>query len=417
MKTAERCGIAVVLILLVCTSVFAIGQQLQVVSADATEASSAPPRVSTVAPANPALLHTQFIGSYASDGRFLDPAQAQQLDTPARIREDAGMAELPPSVQLRCAERVVDDFIPPAHGVNRVTARGLIANMRDSAARFAYGGWQKVLQSPTHITTDSQQRLIVSDPANAAVHVLGEKDSFRIQGGGEQRRLQRPNGIAVDADDNIYVTDAVTSLVLVYDKQGHFLREIGKYRDENLFANPTAIVVDQGEQRLYVLDSPMNEVVVLDFTGRVVRRIGGPRHASGVRFDMPTEVAVRDNTIVVLDTYNSRLQVLDTQGHLRNVFKFRNVTSLRLEQIGLALDSAGNIYVTDFASPNIIVFQADGRRVGSLHGSAPAALQIGTLSGLWIDSASRIYIADATKARVHVFQSTSPQLLTKAAQQ
>jgi DNA-binding beta-propeller fold protein YncE len=417
MKTvAGRCGIALFLILLVCLSPSALAQQLQVVSIDTSAASSAPSRMSTLPVPNSAVLHAEFVGSYGSDGRFLNPAQAHELDTPARIREDAALAELPPSVQLRCVERVVDDLIPPAHTTKRVTARSLFGNIRDSAAHFAYGGWQKVLQSPTHVTTDSQQRLIVSDPANAAVHVFSEKDSFRIQGGGESRRLQHPIGIGVDADDNIYVADAVSSLILVYDRQGHFLRELGKFRDENLFANPTAIAIDQTEQRLYVLDSPMNELVVLDLTGRVVRRIGGPRHTGGVRFDMPTELAVRDNTIVVLDACNSRLQVLDIQGHLRNAFKFRNITNLRLPQIGLALDSAGNIYVTDFASPNVMVFHPDGRQLGFLHSSAPVGLQMGYFSGLWVDATGRIYVADLTKARVHVFQSASSRLLTRASQ-
>jgi DNA-binding beta-propeller fold protein YncE len=412
---AGRCSIALVLIVLVYLSALGFGQQLQVVSI-AADSSSAPVAASTLPAPSPALLHAEFVGSYASDGRFFNTAQARVLDTPAHIREEAALAELPPSVQVRCAERVVDDFIPPAHATRRLAAHSLFGNLRDSAARFAYAGWQKVLLSPTHVTTDSQHRLIVSDPASAAVHVFSQTDSFRIQGGDEHRHLQHPIGIAVDADDNIYVADAVRALILVYDKQGRFLRELGKYRDENLFATPTAIAIDRTEQRLYVLDSPMNEVVVLDLEGRVVHRIGGPRHVGGVRFDMPTQVAVRDNTIVVLDTYNSRLQVLDRQGRLRNHFTFRNLTDLRLQQIGLALDSAGNIYVTDFASANVIVFQADGRLLGSVHGSAPAGLKMGYLSALWIDAADHIYIADLAKARVHVFQPASSQLLTQASQ-
>jgi len=90
-----------------------------------------------------------------------------------------------------------------------------------------------------------QQRLIISDPAGKALHVLDpkRKASFRIVAD-RGRCLGEPMGVAVDAADNIYIADAARGLVVVFDHNGSFLRYIGNYHGEPQYARPTGIAID-----------------------------------------------------------------------------------------------------------------------------------------------------------------------------
>jgi sugar lactone lactonase YvrE len=101
--------------------------------------------------------------------------------------------------------------------VKPISGPSRLAAFRDDIITFAYGH-EKYLIAPQHLTTDSKGRVIVSDPAAAAVHVFDGRASFRIAGG-PRRRLQAPNGIAVDSRDNIYVADSQRGLIDVYVPQ------------------------------------------------------------------------------------------------------------------------------------------------------------------------------------------------------
>src|SRR6185369_5158166 len=85
------------------------------------------------------------------------------------------------------------------------------------------------MSRPGRVITDSETRILITDPAAHAIHVfdVGAGRYFRIQGG-ENRRIQAPWGIAVDGAHNIYVTDTELGMILVYDRNGRFRRYIGK---------------------------------------------------------------------------------------------------------------------------------------------------------------------------------------------
>jgi DNA-binding beta-propeller fold protein YncE len=318
-------------------------------------------------------------------------------------------------VDLHPLEYVVEDFESPAHAVKVMHGHSVFTNLRDGLITFAYGR-ENSLQSPTHVATDSKQRLIVSDPDRQAVHVLDitNKSSFRIAGG-PKRRLQAPGGIAIDADDNIYVADEQRGVVLVYDPQGRFLRYLGTYRGESMFQSPSGIAIDRDARVLYVLDSPANELLMISLQGRLLKRIGGRYpEKSSARFEYPTEIALRDHQLAILDLYGSRIQILDLQGNHLNEFNVRTLHGLPvISEIGLALDSAGNIYISNLDGSDVQVFGQDGRRIGAFGKPGFATEEFRVPSGLWIDSEDRMFVADTRNSRVQVFRvaetSQAPQ--------
>jgi sugar lactone lactonase YvrE len=356
-------------------------------------AASVSPTKPTAAPLIPT-----YVGSYCADGRFRRASEVPYWNTLQPQRE------VPPSIDRAPVEGVVDDDrSTPGHVVKRLHPHSRIGSLRDQLVTFIYGR-QRVLVAPTHLVTDSHQRLIITDPRQAAVHVLDGERSFRIQGGPD-RRFQIPNGVAVDAQDNIYVTQKGSPYILVYDAHGRYLRDLGALHEEPLFQEPTSIAIDPKAERLYVLDSPMNELVVLDLAGNFLKRIGGTRsNVPGLKFDFPTEIVVRDNMIAVLDRFATRLQLLDREGKLQKAFDTRLIArNPRHEEIGLAMDSAGNVYVSRQGVSGVTIYDRDGHVTGSLQRTTPVASNANP-SVMWVDPADRVYVTDADSGSIHVYE-------------
>lgn len=219
----------------------------------------------------------KYVGSYSADGKFRALSKLDRLlGRAARGMPGAATTQVPPLIQLGSNERQVQDFEAPGHAVDVVKGHSTLAEARDGLIRLVYGR-ENVLRAPRHVTTDSRQRLIISDPAVPAIHVLDIKGKrpFRIVGG-PGRRLRLPSGTAVDAEDNIYVADSERGIVFVYGPDGSFLRDIGNLGGgEGFFHYPTSIAIDRKAGHLYVLDSP--RLFMLDLQGKFLMRIGRSR--------------------------------------------------------------------------------------------------------------------------------------------
>ncbi len=318
------------------------------------------------------------------------------------LGEDAARQTEAPWWMTLPARRVVEDFEPPAHATKIVHPTSNLASIRDTVVTFAYGP-ARVMRAPHQVTTDSMLRLIISDPDLQAVHVFDPqgKTSFSILGG-QGRRLQLPAGVAVDAEDNIYIADSERGMVLVYNQHGQFVRYIGKFHGENIYERPTGIAIDRNAGRLYLADTPRNLVFILDLQGNVLKHVGKDRNGNGSgEFVSPTQIAVSDHGIVILDSGRSRIQILDFDGN--RIGCFRVVTGVGRDN-GLAVDRDGNIYISYVARSIIGIYKPDGTPMGTFGQSGSRIGEFLAPGELWVDTSNRIYVADLVNARVQVFQ-------------
>ena len=360
----------------------------------------------------------EYLGAYSSDGKFrtttrIDRDSIRGRDGPAGLAPSwSRPREVPDFINLHPRERVEENYDPPDHAVKAIKGQSLLASLRDNIVTFVYGR-EKILLAPHHITVDSRGRMLIVDPEIRAVHVIGNDDSFRIAGG-PRRRLRLPNGIAVDAADNIYVADSERGLVLVYAPDGKFLRYIGKRGNESLFHYPTAIAIDRDSGRLFLLDTPRHLLFVLDLEGNVLKRIGRPRpHAIGrvsgesilMDFDNPTEIAIGNSELVVVDSANSRIHVLDLQGNPLGQFRIPAVPGPPgFDETGLGVDLTGNIYVSSIRDSHVRIYDRDGSPLGFFGRTGVEAGAFNSPGSLWVDEKNRLYVADMNNSRVQVFQ-------------
>ncbi len=268
------------------------------------------------------------------------------------------------------------------------------------------------LVRPYGITIDSQQRILVTDPGDLAVHVFDfEKKKYtRLQAGKHGETFRSPIGIAVDGQDNIYVTDSILGKIFVFDPRGKFRRYIGAINEkEGLFKRATGIAIDRQQGEIFVTDTLRDKIFVLDLQGRVLREFGRRGTGPG-EFNFPTEIVLHGDEVFVVDAMNFRVQILDRQGRFRGQFGQQGdrVGSL-FRPKGLGVDSEGNIHVVEALFETVQVFDRMGSLLYFFGKSGGASAQFQLPSGLWIGGDDRIYVADSYNHRVQIFEFINRQ--------
>ena len=256
-----------------------------------------------------------------------------------------------------------------------------------------------------------QGRIFVSDSVERVVQVFDVPQGrfFRIgtEGAGT---LVKPLGLDVAGDGTLFVADATAKAIMVYDRDGRFLRKLGQ---KDLFQRLSSVTVDAKGEKLYVVDiggvdSDKHRLRVLSAKdGQLIQDIGKRGKENG-EFNLPRDAALgKDGRIYVVDGGNFRVQVFDQEG------KFIKTFGTVGKQLGnfarpkeVATDSDGNVYVVDSAFGNFQIFSPDGELlmyVGDRSERDGPALYM-LPSGIFVDENGRVYMVDQWFRKVDIFR-------------
>jgi DNA-binding beta-propeller fold protein YncE len=220
----------------------------------------------------------------------------------------------------------------------------------------------------------------------------------------EGRILGSAAGVAVNAGGEVFVfhratrvwseplpTDALSApTIAVFDsKTGRFLRDIAA----GVFAMPHGLSVDP-DGNLWATDVALHQVIKLAPDGRVLLTLGtrGEPGDDGQHFNRPTQVGfARDGTILVADGYrNTRIARFSPDGRFLGQWGTPgNGPGQFNTPHGIAIDSAGKVYVADRQNDRIQVFAPDGKLLAIW-----ASPQIGRPYGVAVLGHNRFAIAD-----------------------
>jgi len=262
-------------------------------------------------------------------------------------------------------------------------------------------------------------RIFVSDTVARVIKVydLPEGRFFQIgqvDQNGEQlklnERLTKPIGISVDGSGNLYVADTTAKYIMVYDRDGKFLRKFG---GPDFFDRLSSVKVDKKGERAYAVDiggvsSEHHRVRVFDAqTGKHLFDFGKRGSGDG-EFNLPRDVAIgKDNQLYVVDGGNFRIQVFDKEGKFLKTFGSVGKTMGSFGRPKEAdTDSAGNLYVIDAAFGNFQIFNPQGELLMFIGERAeengPGRFSLP--SGITVDEDGRIYVVDQMFKKVDVFR-------------
>lgn len=255
-------------------------------------------------------------------------------------------------------------------------------------------------------------RVFVSDSVQRLVLALDFQSgsAFEIGARGDAGDLFKPLGLAVDAQGRLYVCDTQLKKVLIYDRDGNWLRSIDLQAQTQ---RPSGIEINPEGTRLFVVDvggvkSTEHGILVYDASdGRFLRRIGERGKQPG-QFNLPRDLTLSpDGLLYVTDGGNFRVQAIREDG---SPVRAWGSPGRHLGQFtrpkGIAADRQGNLYVVDAAFGNFQIFSPTGDLLLYIgeRSETPGPAKFMLPSGIAVDEDGRVYVIDQFYRKLEVFR-------------
>ncbi|MEM7127723.1 MAG: flippase activity-associated protein Agl23 [Chloroflexota bacterium] len=201
----------------------------------------------------------------------------------------------------------------------------------------------------------------------------------------------------------------------------------GTFGDLNL-TTPRDVAVNPVTGERVIADSGNHRLVMLDQAGNLVRTIGsqcnlgsgadggcvdpdgdGPLALGDGQFNEPWGVAVDDaGQIYVSDTWNGRIQVFDSEGNFQTKWGTFGSTNGELGDHltlfgprGIAIDQGGNLLIADTGNKRILQFTSDGQFITQIGGGGVIGGRFEEPVSVAVDrNLGNVYVADAWNRRI-----------------
>jgi sugar lactone lactonase YvrE len=331
------------------------------------------------------------------------------------------------------------------HRIRKIDINSNVTTLAGSTQGSANGqGINAQFNFPHTVAVDSAGIIYVADTENNLIRKIDTSSNVTTFAGSTQgfsnaqgtaAQFSYPRGIAVDSAGSVYVADTTNNLIrkITTESITTIASLVTTVAGSNAgfadgangqFSSPQGIsitgsniyVADTGNNRIRLItpgnSTTVSQAIVTTLAGSTIGCNNGP--AASAQFFRPTGVAVDSAGIIyIADWLNHRIRKIDRSSNVTTLagstqgFANGQGTAARFNQpYGVAVDSAGIIYVADFQNHRIRKIDINSNvttLAGSTQGFANAqgtAAQFNSLSGVAVDSAGIIYVADTQNHRI-----------------
>ena len=354
--------------------------------------------------------------------------------TSARINSPEGLA-VDGSGNLYIADR-------RNHRIRKVDTAGMITTVAGTGASGDSGDGGAATEArisfPEDVAADGSGNLYIADTFNDQIRKVDSSGVITTVAIPNALRLRRPASVAVDGSGNLYITNTQRHRILKVDTSGVVTAAAGTGNSgfsgdgglatNNPIHSPQGVAVDSSGN-IYIASAVNARIRKVDTSGVIttfalgsndVGGDGGP--ATSALLNYPIGVAVDSSgNLYIADADNHRIRKVDTSGVITTVAGSGNTgagngdfggdgglaTAARLsEPTGVAVDSSGNLYITDMAnlrvrkvdtSGTITTFAGTGTGGFSGDRGPAAAAQIWNPVGVDVDGSGNLYIVTADR--------------------
>ena len=360
------------------------------------------------------------------------------------------------------------------HRIRKIDAfTGIISTAAGGGSSLGDGGaaTSAQLNNPQGVAADAAGNLYIADTDNHRIRkvtastgnistVAGTGSSGYSGDGGAatSAQINSPYGVAVDSSGNIYIgTNTGHRVRKVTASTGNISTVAGTgssgYSGDGGAAaaaqlnRPRGVAADAAGN-LYIADYWNHRIRKVDASGNISTVAGGGSSlgdggaATAGQLNRPWGIALdAAGNLYIAEVLGYRVRKVDTSGNISTVTGTGAAgfsgdargfggdggaaTSARMNTpIGIALDAAGNVYITDThnqrirkvdaAAGNVETIAGTGSAGFSGDGAAATSAQVNFSIGIAADAAGNVYIADSNNNRIRKIDASTGNISTVA---
>lgn len=271
----------------------------------------------------------------------------------------------------------------------------------------------------------------------AGTEQFGTLNSFRTLA-----QFFRPTDIASDSSGNLYIADLANHRIRKIDLSGNVTTVAGSIQGfsdgtiaDALFNGPRSVAVDS-QGNIYVSDTENHRIRKIDTQGNVSTLAGsgvsGHKNDTGTlaQFDRPAKILLDgQGNLYVADQNNHRIRIVSLATGKVDDYAGTGVPGTQVGRrlidaqfntpLGMALDAAGNLYVSDTGNHRICVVTKStgvvtllvGIGQGSQDGGYTQA-QFSTPGAIFFVSTTELCVMDSGNRSVRKIDLTKQQVFT-----
>lgn len=262
----------------------------------------------------------------------------------------------------------------------------------------------------------SETRLYAIDRDGNRIQVFDKNGTFLFKWGSKgtgDGQFTVPYSVDVVANGNVWVADRGNHRIQEFDKDGKFLFKFGSFGSgPGQFNNPRMVAVDKDMKYLYVADSKNNRIQKFFTNGTFVKSWGTLGSGHG-QFILPVTIIMDSKgNLIVNDRGTNRVQKFDPNGTFILTFGSTGKGDGQFAEVEhMTTDKYDNIYVNDPQSgpngsgmPRIQKFDTNGHFITKWGSFGSRDGQFVDPEHNAVDSEGNVYITDRKNNDIQVFK-------------